>query len=91
MCFLPTSSGELQIYTSALKVVSQVFLLRGLTLPGQVHKTFLDLTSHGLPEGPAVFGALSTSLESEKTGGPVGPYSSAVQPRACSLLQTIWV
>lgn len=27
----------------------------------------------------AVFGALSTSLGSEKTGGPVGPFSSAVQ------------
>lgn len=44
---------ELQICMSALKVVSPVFPPRGLTLPGQVHKTFLDLTSHGLSEGPA--------------------------------------
>ena len=73
---------ELQISRSALKVVSPVFPPRSLTLPGQVHKALLDTTSRGLPEAllhTAVFGALSTSLGSEKTKGPMGPYPSAMQ------------
>lgn len=40
---------ELQTYASALRVASPNTSTI-LTLPGQVHKTFLDVISHQLPE-----------------------------------------